>query len=207
MKQRLIIMLLAMVCVAVMVTGAFAGPKTRTVEIEAYQDMTFQYEVPFVLNDPNDPVDESMCPVELKYRWVEKCIGRCCFPMKEYYLEAVCPPGSVQTHTVSGTFNYSEIVTDVFKGDTVRVRGAIWTAIPRVVEYWYRVEKVYPTDVVKLIERSEKVSVPDVEDVLQTEPYEFVAEHSGIYRVWLKVKKMDGRVGGIFTKIVVHDAD
>jgi len=53
--------------IMLMATVAMAGPNTRTVEFEAYETYTQVVDVPYVLVDPNDPVNEALCPYTIGF--------------------------------------------------------------------------------------------------------------------------------------------
>lgn len=306
--MKIVKMLLLMLVVLAMAAPVWSGPNTRTIDIEAYKDVTVTFDVPYVLDNPDDPVNESLCPYTIDYEWMcsdpfevctehhhdtiqktkditskedgtsnnfrapdgttsviaqkEVCGGlpscapvcnwvsvtctqngassnwncgkpkdnirnvvatynvegkevcdnyeTACLPWdwyKEYYAKIDCPPESVSTHTVSNSVTFQEVVTEVYSGDTITVRGHIWTRNPKPVTYWYLAERVNDPSDPKFIARSAHTDIPEVEGVYSTDSWSFTAPDVGkdtVVRIFLKIKKVDGTLGSIRTKVIVH---
>lgn len=116
-----------------------------------------------------------------------------------------CPPDSVATTTEWVPFQYDVVVAELYAGEPINVRGHIFTNKPKPVVYWYLLERVWPNGTPQLIAKSPKINVPDVNGVYATDTYSFSTEglKPGIYRVRLRIKKIDGTIGGIRTKVLV----
>jgi len=298
--MRMLKILLLMLLVLAMAAPVWAGPNSRTIEIEAYETIKESIEVPFVLVDPNDPVNEKLCDINLtgeygctafetvnecetfkttdgikqngkdgatfsapegtlsltgewrdwikgkkgeagywgdwvsaelyklggrsdnwkfesgkhdEYRNFEATVQTCseetyCVEWTDDRVATVdCPADSVTTKSVFVNYSYDRIVTEVYSGDTITVRGHIWTRNPKPVEYWYLAQKANNPSNPAFIAKSERVLVPDVNGVYATESWSFTAPDvtkDTVVRIFLKIKKVDGTLGSIRTKVIVH---
>jgi len=134
--------------------------------------------------------------------------GECVQDAYVYSPQVVCPPDAIITHTVTVKYSFDRVVPEVHVGEMINIRGHIWTNKLRPVTYWYMVQRVWPNTTPKFIMRTEKTKVPDVEGVYETSVFSFSTEgfKPGIYRIFLRIRKIDGSLGGIYTKVVVNPA-
>ena len=133
--------------------------------------------------------------------------GECIEDAYVYTPQVVCPPDAVITHTVTVNYSFDKVVTEVMSGDTITVRGHIWTRTMKPVSYRYIAQTAnIPANAVT-IAKSDKVLVPDVNGVYATDSWSFeapVVKKDTIVRIFLRIWKIDGTIGEIRTKVVVH---
>jgi len=103
---------------------------------------------------------------------------------------------------------YDKVVTEVYSGDTVRVRGHIWARNPKPVKYWYVAQIANDPAAPILVDKlTPRIIVDSFVGVMATEEWSFTAPEvtkDTLVRIFLKIRKADGTLGSIRTKIIVH---
>jgi len=118
-------------------------------------------------------------------------------------VDVECPTGSVQYDTTQVKVSYEELVTEAYVGDTVDVRGTIWTNKNRYVGHRFLVWKVYPNAPAKLLYKT-GMRMGYSGGAEEDEIFHICAS-PGIIRFELRVFKPDGTVGSVRSKIVVKE--
>ena len=132
--------------------------------------------------------------------------GQCIQDAFVYSPQVVCPADAVITHTETINYSFDRVVTEIMLGDSIKVRGHIWTKSPRPVTYWYVAQLATIPANAKTVAKSDKIVVPDVHGVCATDSFTFTPTKAGLYRIFLRVLKVDGTIGEIRTKVIVSEA-
>lgn len=120
--------------------------------------------------------------------------------LKCFHADCTCEEGE---GTLIRTVTFDAVVTEIMLGDSITVKGHIWTNKPKPVTYWYVAQlATIPADA-KTVAKSDKISIPDVDGVFATDSFTFTPKKAGIYRIFLRILKVDGTMGEIRTKVVV----
>lgn len=118
-------------------------------------------------------------------------------------VDVQCPEGSVETSTTQVSVAYEELVTEAYVGDTVDVRGTIWTKKNRYVGHRFLVFKVYPNAPAKLLYKT-GMKMGYSKDTEEDEMF-YIFSTPGLIRFELRVFKPDGSVGRIRAKVLVKE--
>jgi len=120
-------------------------------------------------------------------------------------VEISCPEGAVIIDPEGTAIDVEELVETAWIGDTIHVRGSMFSKSGDIIGYVFQVWYVFPNKTKRLIYKTDRQEVHVASTY--TDEFSYTFDRLGIHKFALKVFKPDGRIGRVVAKVIVLEPE